>query len=179
MADVQAVDPTANPDGEQKYDEDGNPIEDRPENISEEVMEDMKNLWQVFSDSDGKAGIEELQTLMRALDVKIESDEQLEGIREMIDPENTGYITFDFLKTVMNEQLKEKHTVEDMENALKKLDKNNDGEIPTPEFKQYMTNLGLKMTPEELDEMIKIADPKGEGVISIRDFAESICPPKK
>ena len=64
---------------------------------------------------------------------------------------------------------------------LKKLDKDNDGKIPAPEFKQYMTNLGMKMTAEDLEEMMKIADPKGEGNIDIADFADSLCPaiPKK
>ena len=58
------------------------------------------------------------------------------------------------------------------------MDKDGDGKIPSPEFKQYMTNLA-HMTPEEVDELMKVADPKGEGIIDILDFADSICPPKK
>ena len=34
------------------------------------------------------------------------------------------------------------------------------------------------MNPEEVDEMMKIADPKGEGIVDIMEFADSICPPK-
>ena len=41
-----------------------------------------------------------------------------------------------------------------------------------------MMNLA-HMQLEEVEEMIKVADPKGEGVIDIFDFADSICPPKK
>ena len=41
-----------------------------------------------------------------------------------------------------------------------------------------MMNLaGMQL--EEVEEMIKVADPKGEGVIDIMDFADQICPPKK
>ena len=58
------------------------------------------------------------------------------------------------------------------------MDKDQDGKIPTPEFKQYMMNLA-HMTADEVEEMIKVADPKGEGFIDILDFADSICPPKK
>ena len=41
------VDPTANPE-DLKLDENGNPIEAPPSNISEETMQDMKNIWHVF-----------------------------------------------------------------------------------------------------------------------------------
>ena len=78
----------------------------------------------------------------------------------------------------MEEQLRDTDTKEALEEQLKKLDKHGQGKIPTPEFKQYMMNLA-HMQLEEVEEMIKVADPKGEGVIDIYDFADSICPPKK
>ena len=78
----------------------------------------------------------------------------------------------------MEEQLRDTDTKEALEEQLKKLDKDGDGKIPSPEFKQYMINLA-HMTPEEVDELMKVADPKNEGFIDILDFADSICPPKK
>ena len=53
----------------------------------------------------------------------------------MIDPENTGMITFDYLNIVMEDKLKETDTVEDLIEQLKKLDTDGDGKIPSPEFK--------------------------------------------
>ena len=49
MADIDPTrDPSA-PTGEVKLDENGNPIvEDAPTNISEEMMQSMKNIWSVF-----------------------------------------------------------------------------------------------------------------------------------
>ena len=38
--------------------------------------------------------INELRTIMRALDIKVDDDATLGQVREMIDPDNTGYITF-------------------------------------------------------------------------------------
>ena len=115
---------------------------------------------------------------MRALDINVDREGVYEEIREMIDPDNTGYMSFDKLTLVMEEQLRDTDTKEALEEQLKKLDKQGQGKIPTPEFKQYMMNLA-HMQLEEVEEMIKIADPKGEGVIDIFDFADSICPPKK
>ena len=180
MADIDPTrDPSA-PVGEVRLDENGNPIPDEvPSNIDEEMALSMKNVWSVF-DQDGKdqVTIKELKTIMRALDIPIDREETYRRVLEMIDPEKTGYMTFARLTLVMEEQLRDTDTKEALEEQLKKLDKDGDGKIPSPEFKQYMTNLA-HMTPEEVDELMKVADPKGEGVIDILDFADSICPPKK
>ena len=79
----------------------------------------------------------------------------------------------------MNDQLKEKDTLDDLVVQLQKLDKDKDGKIPSPEFKQYMLNMGNRMTEGELEEMMKEADPKNEGFVDIMEFADRISPPKK
>ena len=53
----------------------------------------------------------------------------------MIDPDKTGYMTFERLTTVMEDKLKETDTLEDLVTELKKLDKRGEGKIPAPEFK--------------------------------------------
>ena len=115
---------------------------------------------------------------MRALDVPVNDDDALDKIKSMIDPDATGFITFARLIVVMEEKLKESDTVEDLMKQLTKLDRDGDGKIPSPEFKQYLMNMGNKMTSEEIEELMKEADPKGEGSVDIAEFAERICPPK-
>ena len=96
----------------------------------------------------------------------------------MIDPDNTKFMTFERLTVVMEDKLKEVDTMEDLLVQLRKLDKDGDDKILSAEFKQYMKNLGTKMSDEELEEMMKEADPKGEGIVDILEFADRICPPK-
>ena len=74
--------------------------------------------------------------------------------------------------------MKDTDTPEDMIERLKHLDKDGDGQIPIPEFKQYMANLGGKMTPEKIEEFMKSADAKGDGMIWLEDMAALLCPPK-
>ena len=75
-----AIDPTANPDDAQ-LDENGNPIPPLPSNITEEVMQDMKNIWSVFNeDNKDQVTINELKTICKALDVNCEDDDVLECI---------------------------------------------------------------------------------------------------
>ena len=86
-----------------------------------------------------------LRVIMRALDIDM-SDKDLEATRKMIDPLNEGFIKYANLKLVMEDKLKEVDTYDDLIVMFQRLDKDGDGFIPTPEFKQYMRNLGIKMT---------------------------------
>ena len=175
---TDVVDPTAEVQGA-LLDEHGNPLgEEIATNITEEMMESMKKIWMVFDHEEkDSVTIVELATIMRALDVNVDREEKLDEIRAAIDPNNTKVFNFSSLKDVMEEQLKDHDTIEAFIEQIKKLDKDGDGKIPTPEFKQYMTNMA-KMMDEELDDLMKVADPKGEGFVDIMDLAESICPPK-
>ena len=87
-------------------------------------------------------------------------------------------IRFANLKLVMEDKLKPVDTYDDMILEFKKLDKDGDGKIPAPEFKQYMKNLGTKLPQDEIDEMMKIAD-KGDGSVDIDEFCQTLCPPTK
>ena len=42
-----------------------------------------------------------------------------------------------------------------------------------------MTGLGSRMNDEEVEELMKEADPRGDGVVDIAELAERLCPPKK
>ena len=80
-----------------------------------------------------------------------------------MDPENTGTLQFAKLKEVMEDKLKDKDTPADMIEELKHLDKDKDGQIPVPEFKQYMANMGSKMSEEEIAALMKEIDTAGDG----------------
>lgn len=45
-------------------------------------------------------------------------------------------------------------------------DRNGDGYISAPELRLVMTNLGEKLTDEEVEDMIREADLDGDGVVS-------------
>ena len=133
---AQPIDPTSNPADAPKLDENGNPVVEEPiveSSITEEFMADMKNIWSVF-DSDNKDHVEidELSTIMRALDVDVSTDKAYNEVKKTIDPESTGYITFARLTVVMEDKLKESDTMEDLLEQLKKLDLDNDGKISSP-----------------------------------------------
>ena len=134
-----AIDPTGDPGGlgEQRLDEFGNVMgEEIPTNISEEIMESMKNVWSVFDlEEKDQVTIDELPTIMRALDIHIDAPGALERVTAMIDPNNSRSMTFNRLKDVMEEELKDNDTIDQFIEQIRLLDRDGDGKIPTPEFK--------------------------------------------
>lgn len=79
----------------------------------------------------------------------------------------------------MEEKLKDIDTPADLLAQLDKLDKDKDGKIPNPEFKQFIMNLGQKMTLEEAEELMAMADPRGDGTVDLEELSQALCPPKK
>ena len=162
------------PAGGLKFGEDGVPLEEEKKDediIPSEVQQQMENVWNVFDlQRTHSVEIKHLRTIMRALDFNLEPEE-LEITRKQIDPDNTGFITYARLKLVMEDKLKDTDTPEDMLAFLKHLDRDNDGRIPVPEFKQYMANMGSKMTTEQVEDLMKEVDTAGDGFIYIDDLS--------
>lgn len=50
------------------------------------------------------------------------------------------------------------------------LDKDLDGFISSTEMRHYLTTLGETLSQEEIDELMKDADPNGEGKINYQEF---------
>ena len=42
-----------------------------------------------------------------------------------------------------------------------------------------MANMGSKMTAEEIEDLIKVVDTRGDGYIYLDEMAECLCPPKE
>jgi len=78
----------------------------------------------------------------------------------------------------MEEKLRDVDTPEDLLEQLKKLDRDRDGKIPSPEFKQFLMNLGQKMTLEDAEELMAMAD-SGDGTVDLEALSQALCPPKK
>ena len=108
----------------------------------------MRNLFFVFDmEKTATVEVKHLRTIMRALDFDLEPAD-LAIVQKQIDPEETGKIKFQNLKLVMEDKLKDKDAPEDMMEELKHLDTDHDDKIPVPEFKQFMANMGQRMTNE-------------------------------
>jgi len=85
-----------------------------------------------------------------------------------------GYGTIDFPEflSLMARKMKDTDTEEELIEAFKVFDRDGNGFISAAELRHVMTNLGEKLTDEEVDEMIREADVDGDGQINYEEFVK-------
>lgn len=82
-----------------------------------------------------------------------------------VDADNNGTIDFPEFLTMMARKMKDTDSEEEIREAFKVFDRDNNGFISAAELRHVMTSIGEKLTDEEVDEMIREADQDGDGRI--------------
>ena len=77
-----------------------------------------------------------------------------------------GTIDFSEFLTMMSRKMKDTDSEEELREAFRVFDKDGNGFISAAELRHVMTNLGEKLTDEEVDEMIREADIDGDGQVN-------------
>ena len=75
---------------------------------------------------------------------------------------------------MMARKMKDTDSAEEIKEAFKVFDKDGNGYISAAELRHIMTNLGEKLTDEEVDEMIREADVDGDGQINYDEFVDMV-----
>jgi calmodulin len=83
-----------------------------------------------------------------------------------------GTIDFPEFLTMMARKMKDTDSEEEILEAFKVFDKDGNGFISAAELRHIMTNLGEKLSDEEVDEMIREADIDGDGQINYEEFVK-------
>ena len=89
-----------------------------------------------------------------------------------VDADGNGTIDFPEFLTLMARKMKDTDSEEEILEAFKVFDKDGNGFISAAELRHVMTNLGEKLTDEEVDEMIREADVDGDGQINYEEFVK-------
>nr|XP_022330789.1 calmodulin-like [Crassostrea virginica] len=141
--------------------------------LSEEQILEFREAFSLF-DKDGDETIttKELGTVMRSLGQNPTESELQEMIQE-VDVDGNGTIDFDEFLQMMAKKMKDTDSEEELKSAFKVFDRDNTGFITGPNLRVVMTNLGEKLTDEEVEEMIREADADGDGLINYQEYREA------
>ena len=86
-------------------------------------------------------------------------ESELVALLEQLDTDKSGTIEFEEYLSFMITFLKKNLTTEEnLRDAFKLFDQDQDGFIGASDLREIMTNLGEKVTDEDIDEMIREAD---------------------
>ena len=91
-----------------------------------------------------------------------------------IDSDGNGTIDFPEFLTMMARKMKDTDSEEEILEAFKAFDKSGSGYISAAELRHIMTNLGEKLTDEEVGEMVRVADVGGDGRIQYAQFVRTM-----
>ena len=91
-----------------------------------------------------------------------------------VDADGNGTIDFPEFLSLMARKMKDTDTEEELIEAFKVFDRDGNGFISAVELRHVMTNLGEKLTDEEVDEMIREADVDGDGQTNYEEFVKMV-----
>ncbi|KAK6123782.1 hypothetical protein DH2020_042479 [Rehmannia glutinosa] len=153
------------------------------EQLTEEQIAEFKEAFSLFDkDGDGISFFfflfinlfccittKELGTVMRSLGQN-PTEAELQDMINEVDADQNGTIDFPEFLNLMARKMKDTDSEEELKEAFKVFDKDQNGFISAAELRHVMTNLGEKLTDEEVDEMIREADVDGDGQVNYEEF---------
>ncbi|BEI85296.1 hypothetical protein CcaverHIS002_0506970 [Cutaneotrichosporon cavernicola] len=140
------------------------------EQLTKEQIAEFKEAFSLFDkDGDGTITTKELGTVMRSLGQN-PTQAELEDMINEVDADGNNSIDFAEFMTLMARKMHDTDSEEEIREAFKVFDKNNDGHISAAELKHVMTNLGEKLSDDEITQMIREADKDGDGMIDYNEF---------
>uniref|UniRef100_A0A0N5B0L4 Calmodulin n=1 Tax=Syphacia muris TaxID=451379 RepID=A0A0N5B0L4_9BILA len=134
------------------------------------LFAEFKEAFSLFDkDGDGTITTKELGTVMRSLGQN-PTEAELQDMINEVDADGNGTIDFPEFLTMMARKMKDTDSEEEIREAFRVFDKDGNGFISAAELRHVMTNLGEKLTDEEVDEMIREADIDGDGQVNYEGY---------
>ncbi|XP_075396736.1 calmodulin-alpha-like [Tenrec ecaudatus] len=142
--------------------------------LTEEQIAEFKEAFSLIDkDGDGSITRKEFGTILRSLGHN-PTEAELQDMINELDTGDNGTIDFPAFLSVMARKMKDTESEEEIRKAFRIFDKDGRGYISVAELRHVMTNLGEKLTDEEINEMITEADVHGEGEVNYEEFVHKM-----
>ena len=133
--------------------------------LSEEQIISFKEAFYEYAKGrDGCIITDDLGKVMKNLKLHLTEGELQDLINE-VDTGDSGIVDFPDFLVAMAKREKKKGSEEEIRDTFRAFDKDGNGFITAPELRHVMLNLGVDLSDEEIEEMIKEADIDGDGEV--------------
>ena len=148
-----------------------NKEDDHPElTLTEDQKQELEEAFNLFDqDKSGTITIDELSIVMKS----IGQSSSREAVKEMIgdiDDDNDGEVDFKEFMKLMARKMKEGETDEELIEAFKTFDVNNNKFITVDELSEIMEKYGEKMPKDEVIKMFTEANKGNNGRLTFEEF---------
>ncbi|XP_056639312.1 calmodulin-A-like [Diorhabda carinulata] len=149
--------------------------DDEDNELSDDQIQEFQEAFDLFDrDNDGTITLKEFCTIMRAFAQK-QYEIELEEMFKEADPENNGTISFVQFLRIMETNFQEDKTSEGISEAFRAFDSLKKGIIPADDLREYMMTYGDKLTEEEANQFVKMADSNKDGKIIYEFFVSKMA----
>ena len=133
-------------------------------------VQEFKEAFDIFDvDGGGTITAEELGEVMKSLGQK-PTRAQLEARVREIDADGDGAIDFPEFLTMMLRKMNEGDPERELRDVFTVFDKDQSGTISADELKSVMKVIGEKLTEQEIEDAIRLADTTGDGEVDYDEF---------
>jgi len=142
--------------------------------LRQEDLNDIKECFLLYDkDADGKISTQELGTVIRSLGQYPTEAEVDDMARNMIRGPTFGLPELlQVMARFMGDSSKKK---EEIRESFSVFDRDGTGMISAAELRHVMTNIGEKLTDQEVDEMIREIEVDRDGQIAYEDMVRMMC----
>jgi len=134
--------------------------------LTEEKIAEIKEIFSSFDlDNDCTISTKELGSVLRSVG-EVPTEIEIQNLINEFDVDGNGTISYEEFLIMMGRQKKFTNTDDDIREAFRVFDKDGNGFMSIVELRHVMTDLGEKLTEEEVDEFFRGADLDGDGQIN-------------
>ncbi|EDW32553.1 GL11701 [Drosophila persimilis] len=140
------------------------------EDLTDEENKFIEDAFAVMDkESDGSVTAKELAVLMRSLG-RSPTDNELQAMINEVDADGNGSIELEEFASMIIRKMHDTNHEDELRDAFRVFDKENNGYITSSELKVVLTALGMKLPDDEIEEMIREYDIDQDGRLDFEEF---------
>lgn len=142
--------------------------------LTEDQIAEFKEAFSVYDkDGDHTIRTNELGAVMRSIGQN-PTEAKLGNMINEVDDDKNGTIHFHDFLTMMAFTMNDTNREQEIIEAFRVFDQDENGFISAAEFRHVMINIGENLTEEDIDIMIRKGDVNGDGRVKYEEFVTMI-----